>query len=134
MSAAVLTPSPCAQTANQTHESRRFVVMHHKIWTTNGLFCLPEGGSYGTDVTIHLNIPEPTINTKKRFTPWNFSTLFTLRNVYTVSNTGLTTFTAIALKRPEWLKPASLWAVKVKWIETRIIQNCITDPCPMRPH
>lgn len=122
MSAVVLTSSPCAlrfniTTANQTHESRRFVVVHNQIWTTNGLFCLPEGGSYDRDVTIHLNIPEPTINTKKPFTPFNFATVFTLRNVYTVSNTGLTTFTAITLKRPDWLKPPSLWAVKVNGLK-----------------
>jgi hypothetical protein len=76
-------------TSNQTHESRRFVVVHNQIRTTNGLFCLPDGGSYDIDVTIHLNIPESTINTKKWLTPFKFSTVFTLRNVYTVSNTGL---------------------------------------------
>jgi len=137
MSAVVLTPSPCALrfniTSTQTHESRRFVVVHNQIWKTNGLFCLPDGGSYDTDVTIHLNIPEPTINTKKWLT-FNFSTVFTLRNVYTGSNTGLTTFTATTLKRPDLLKPPSLWVVNVKWIETRIIHNCITVPCPMLAH
>lgn len=67
---------------------------------TKGLFCLPECGSYDTDVTIHLSIPEPTIYTKERLAPLNFSILFTLRSVHSVSNTGLTLLTAKTLKQP----------------------------------
>ena len=139
MSAVVLTSSPCAPrfsitTANQTHESRRFVVVHNQIWTINGLFCLPEGGSYNTDVTIHLNIPEPTINTKKRLTPKTFQ-LYSHYEMFTPSRIqDLTTCTSITLKRPEWLKLPSLWAVKINWTETRIIHNRITDLCPMLLH
>ena len=91
MSAVVLTSSPCAlrfiiTTANQTHESRLFVVMHNKIWTANGLFCLPEGRSYDTDVTIHLNIPDPTINTKKRLLLQTFQ-LYSHDEMLTLSRT-----------------------------------------------
>jgi hypothetical protein len=29
-------------------------MVHNQIWITKSVFCLPEGGSYDTDVTIHL--------------------------------------------------------------------------------